>query len=430
MDISEYKKLLSEIIKLKSISTDSQYKDDVLKTAEWIKQTLVGYGFEAQTITEGKMNPYVVASYKVSDDAETVLIYGHYDVQPASKEDGWSSDPFELTERKGKLIARGAIDNKGQFMVHLYTIGKLIKQGKLKYNVKFLIEGNEETGNTEIGDFIAKNLDLLAADYVMVSDGETTADRPTIDVGFRGNVSLTVTYRTAKNNLHSGIYGGAAPSAPMELAKLITKIYNDKNQVSYQSFYNGVAEVTQEELENNKSIPFDMSSFTNQTGIRQLKTEEGIDFFTQTGLRPMITVSGIQSGYTGEGYSNIVPGTAFAKINIRLVANQDPEKVIQDFTKFVEDNTPEYVDWDIESESPCKAIKMDTSSAKFQEVKELAEKAYGDTVLFKYVGGSIPVINDFKEKMGQETISVSMAGEDCNMHGIDENFSIDLLEKG
>lgn len=430
MDLTQYKKLLAEIVALKSVSTDSQFKDDINKTAEWIKQTLISYGFEAETMTAGNMNPYVVANYKVSPDAETILIYGHYDVQPAAKEDGWSSDPFELTERDGKLYARGVIDNKGQFMVHIYTIGELIKRGKLKYNIKFLIEGNEETGNTEIGDFILKNPALLSADYVMVSDGETTAGRPTIDVGFRGNVSFTLTYRTAQNNLHSGIYGGAVPSAPMELAKLISKIYNDKNQVTYPEFYDDVEEISDEERKNNLSNPFDMDVFTQQTGISQLKTEEGLDFFTQTGLRPMITVSGMQSGYTGEGYSNIVPGTAFAKINIRLAANQDPQKVVQAFTRFVEENTPEYVEWDIQSDGACRAIKMDISSPKFQEAKELAEKAYGDKILFKYVGGSIPVINEFKEKMGKETISVSMAGEDCNMHGVDENFSLDLLEKG
>ncbi|GAB4162405.1 MAG: dipeptidase [Candidatus Dojkabacteria bacterium] len=425
----QYIKLLKELIKFKSISTDPQYKSEMKATADWLVAYLKENGLEAQLLEGKTTNPYVFGHYHVDDKAETVMIYGHYDVQPAALEDGWKSEPFELTERDGRLYARGAIDNKGQFLIHMFTVVSLIKEGKLKYNVKFFIEGNEETGNEEISELLKSNKELLATDYVMVSDGEISANRPTLDVGFRGLINFTIKYKSANNNLHSGLYGGAVPSATMELATLISKFYGADNKVAIPGFYDGVDEVSADELENNKSIPFSMEEITRITGVKTLKKEEEYDFYTQTGLRPSLTVTGFKAGYTDEGYSNIVTANAFCKVNVRLVNSQDPKIVAQHIESFIKKETPDYIDAEVSMDSLHPSIKIDRSSPKLQEVVDTMEKAYGDKVVYKFVGGGIPIINDFKNVMGIDTISASLANEDCNMHGVDENFDLELVEK-
>lgn len=429
MKFEDYKALLSEFLSFKSISTNPDFKGDIDKTANWLVDKFKAYGFDSYLLEGKETNPNVFAEYHVSDDAETILIYGHYDVQPADMSDGWESDPFELDERDGKLFGRGTVDNKGQVLIHMFTIGNLVQQNRLKYNVKFLIEGNEETGNEELGGIIASNSDLLSCDHVIISDGEITSNRPTLDVAFRGGANLTIKFKTAKNSLHSGMYGGAIPSASHEMSKFIASLYDANNRVKFEGFYKGVEDITDAEFDNNQSIEFDIDEFESITGINTLKTEQGLDFYSQTGLRPMLTVSGLSSGYTGEGYSNIVPNTAMAKINFRFITDQDPEVILEEFENYVSEVVPDYVEYEIDKNSSWKAIKLDVSNPKVQEATELLEEVYGKKVVYKYVGGSIPVIVDFKNTLGKETISISLGNEDCNMHGVDENFTIDLIKK-
>src|SRR6185369_1034482 len=230
MSYSLYKDLASEIIKFKSISTDPGCVGELKKTADWLKKLFLANKFKVDTWILGDSNPVVFASYELSaKDAETVLIYGHYDVQPAEKSDGWSADPFTLREGKGRLYGRGIVDNKGQFLVHVATVLNLIKRKELKYNVKFILEGNEETGSPNLGKIIESHKKELKSDLIIVSDGEIAGDTPTVEASFRGSFSTTVKYVTAKNNLHSGIYGGAVPNAAYELTKLVSKIYDNKN---------------------------------------------------------------------------------------------------------------------------------------------------------------------------------------------------------
>lgn len=425
-----YKAKLSELIRFKSISTDKDYKGHCEDTAKWFIDYFKKSGFETKLITGVETNPYVYSHIHLSDDYETILVYGHYDVQPATKSNGWYDEPFELLEKDDRLYARGAIDNKGQVLIHAIAVAELLREEKLKYNVKFFIEGNEETGNSEIEGIVRENIELLDCDHIVISDGETSADRPTMDVGFRGGMNITLKYTTATNNLHSGIYGGAVPSASMELAKFLAGLYDEKNMCTIEGFYDGVTEPTSEERANNESIPFDMGDFEEMTGISQLQTEAGYDFYTQTGLRPTVTASGIEAGYMGNGYSNIVVGTAACKINIRIVEGQDPETIKDALLAHIEEVTPEYVDYEIEVKISGKAIKMDISKPKFKEAEELLEEVYGDPVVHKYVGGSIPIIVLFKELLGKDALSISMANEDCNMHGANENFDIGLAKKG
>ena len=428
--LGQYKNLLNTFVGFKSVSTDSAFKPEIEKTVNWLKKLFIENGFTAESLQGPSTNPVVLATYTVSLKAETVLIYGHYDVQPANKIDGWEADPFAITEKNGRYIARGIVDNKGQLLIHMFTIFALVKEKKLKYNVKFLIEGNEETANPDIAKLIKENKAKLKSNYVMVSDGELASNRPVIEYSLRGGMNCTLTYITAKNNLHSGLYGGAAPSSTHELAKLIAKFYTKNNKVAIPGFYEGVDKITADQQKSNKKLVKNIKEILGNTGLKTLTMEQDMDFYSQTGLRPTIQVTGIKSGYIDEGYANIVPATAEARINFRFVTSQNPEKAFKAFEKFVKANTPKYVTYTIARTMSWYPIKLDISSKKFAEVREFLKKAFTDEVLIKPVGGSIPVVTDFKDILGIDTLLVSLGNDDCNMHGVNENYNIELIEKG
>ncbi|MFH1648345.1 MAG: M20/M25/M40 family metallo-hydrolase, partial [Patescibacteria group bacterium] len=349
--------------------------------------------------------------------------------QPADKKDGWDSDPFEVVEKDGRLVARGIEDNKGQVLVHIFTIGELIKEGKLKKNVKFFIEGNEETANAEIVDVIRENQELLRCNYVLISDGEISNENPAIDVSFRGGVNMKVILETAKNDVHSGLFGGAFPNAAMELSTLISKFYDTNNRIAIDGFYKDVQEPTKEELDNNASIEFDLEKIKKDTGIKALKMEKDLDFYTQTGLLPMLTVTGFKSGFIGEGFNNIVPCRAECKINFRFSAGQKPKEMVKLFKDFVLKNVPDYVDVSFETDPTFDPVKIDITNPVFNEAKDVLEEAYGEKLIFKYCGASIPVVSDFLKVLDKPVLSIGFANEDANSHGVDENFRIDLIEK-
>jgi len=427
--LNTFKKNLAKLIKFKSISTDSKYKTEMLRTVKVLRKLFSDSGFKTRILKGKTTNPYVFAEYRVGKDRKTVLVYGHYYVMPSGSLEEWIAEPFALTERNGRLYGRGVIDNKGQFVVHLTAISDLISSRKLKYNVKFLLEGNEETGNVEIEQVIQNNRSLLSCDYVLVSDGELTNNKPTIEAGFRGGINLTVRYKTGKGDVHSGLYGGSVPNAAHEISSLVAKFYSSDNKVKIPGFYEGVDKVTLGELKNNKALKFSKKKLCKLTGIRALKCERDTDYFTQTGLRPMLTVSGMLSGYTGEGYNNIVPSCAEVRVNFRFVASQNPKNIVNSFKKFVKRNTPKYVDYEINETASWKALKIDITSNAVRKAKNILEKSYGEKAVFRFVGGSIPVIGFFKNLLTDDVISIPFANEDCNMHGVNENFRFNLIKK-
>ncbi|OGI71777.1 hypothetical protein A3J61_00090 [Candidatus Nomurabacteria bacterium RIFCSPHIGHO2_02_FULL_38_15] len=433
----KYKKLLTQYVAFKSISTDEAYKPEMLKTANWLMELLGSFGFKTKLLKGKFCNPIVFAEYVVNSKFETVLIYGHYDVQPAEKVDGWGSDPFKLVEIgnqkskfKNKFIARGVVDNKGQNLIHIVAIGELIKQGKLKYNVKFMIEGNEETANPDIPQIVTKNKKLLQSDYIMISDGEIHGTSPTIEASLRGGFSMTVTYITGKTNLHSGLFGGAIPNAAHELTKLVASLYDKNNRVVIPGFYDGVINVDSLTKNIHKKLHGNGKHITKLAGVQVLCTEKGCDFYTQTGLRPTIQATGIKTGYIGDGYANIVPAMAEARLNVRVVSPQNPAKVFELIKKYIKIHAPKHVSVSITHTEFNQPILVDINNPKVKEVRGLLKKVYKKEPLVKYVGGSIPIVADFKKLLGVETLLVSLGNDDCNMHGIDENFSVDLIKKG
>lgn len=427
---NEYKKLLAEYVSFKSISTDKKFEGEMVKTAKWLQNIFNKNGFKTQLLKGPKTNQVVFASYVVDPKAETVLVYGHYDVQPAEKKDGWKSEPFTLTESKGKLYARGVVDNKGQNLIHVFTVLDLIKKENLKYNVKFLIEGNEETSNPDIAKLVEKNKKLLKADHIIVSDGEIAGDKPTIEVSLRGGGNIKVILTTGKNNLHSGLCGGAAPSASHELAHLLSKLFGKKNDIAIPGFYENVATISTQTKKQNKGISLE-KEILDLLGVSVLLCEPNHDFYTQVGLRPTIQITGIKTGYIDEGFSNIVPCTAEARLNIRLVANQDPKKVLKYIKEFLIKNTPKYVQLKIESEETLNdPAKIDIDKPIFKVVRKMMKDSYGYDPIIKYVGGGIPIVSDFQKILGVDPILASLGNEDCNMHGVDENYTVSLVKKG
>lgn len=426
---NSYINLLTEFVSFKSISTDSAFLPEIAKTVAWLKTQFESHGFTTQILEAEGVNPVVYASLVIDPKKETVLVYGHYDVQPASEADGWASNPFTLTERSGRIYGRGAIDNKGQVAIHMATVFELASQNKLKYNVKFLIEGNEETANPQMGTIMRENKDLLASDHVMVSDGEIVGDTPTIDVSLRGGLNLTLKFKTAKNNLHSGIYGGAVPSAPYELIKFLGLIYDSNNSIAIPGYYDHVDPITPEQTNNNLALKDEARKLLVHAGIKQLLAEPNFDFFTQTGLRPTIQVTGFKSGYIDTGYSNIVPATAEAKINFRIVKSQSSKEVLAKFTEFAKAHIPSYVDYTIEHDGLHEPVKADISTPIFQLAKELLTQSFGKAPIYKNVGGAIPFVGEVQEIFGLDVLQVPLCNDDCNMHGVDENYDLTILER-
>lgn len=425
---NNYKDLLEAFIAFKSISTDTHYKAECEKTALWLQDLFHNNGFVTQLDYGEDSNPLVMAKYIVDPEVETVMVYGHYDVQPAKQSDGWQQDPFSVDIRDQKIIARGAIDNKGQVLVHISTVFDLIESGQLKYNVVFMIEGNEESGNPDILDQLHKYKDFLGADYVLISDGEVVKDRPTMESSFRGGANMTVHFKTASNDFHSGIYGGAVPSASLVAMQTLGQLKNSNNLVMVPGFYDDV-KINQSDINQNIGLATE-DEVLELSGVKTLLTEPNIDFYSQTGLRPTLEVSGIHSGYTDVGYLNIVPARAIAKINIRTVGNQDTTAIMSSLENYIKDITPDYADLRFEHESPSDPITLDITSTKCIEIKNILESVYNQPMAIKNVGGSIPIVANFKNDMDMNVISVSLANEDCNMHGVDENFRIEFLLKG
>ena len=424
-----YIKLLKEYVSFKSVSTDLAYKGEMQKTVDWLSLVLKEYGFSVEIWPGEVSNPIVFASLVVSPELPTVLVYGHYDVQPAAIEDGWKSEPFELATRNGRLYARGVVDNKGQNLTHIVTAGELHKAGKLAYNVKFFIEGNEETSNPEIPTFIKKMKDKLVADTIIISDGEIVGTNPTIEASLRGGFNMTVILKTGITNLHSGLFGGAAPSSSYELSKILSGLFDKNNKVTIPGFYDGVPKVSEKTKASNKKIQSE-NEIKKIGGVKTLLMEKGLDFFTQTGLRPTIQITGIKTGYIGEGYANIVPASAEARINVRVVGDQKPKAIFDCIATYLKKQTPLYATLQISHTEFSNPVSIDVTSKEQMHTRALLKQAYGKEPIVKYVGGGIPIVSDFKNILKKDTLLVSLGNDDCNMHGLDENFRVDLVKKG
>ena len=430
-----YKALLSQYIAFKSISTDPAYKDEIQKTFDWLVELFKKQGFTIHTFQGPNTNPVLLAHYHQSDDLETVLVYGHYDVQPADNV-GWKSHPYTLTEKDKKVYGRGTTDNKGQNGIHFTTIFDLIEKSELKYNIKFMLEGNEETGNPDMSDLVIKHAELLKADHYLISDGEMVlGDIPTLEVSLRGGMNVKLILKIREDDSHSGLYGGIIPNPILALASIVNQLKDtESNDVYIPGFYYGVPEeITIEQSQNLAHYPTDEDVYKSlgiKDSVVDFQKNNDLSVYGEVGLMPTIEFTGFSSGYTGEGFQNIIPAEAEVRINFRFVEGQDAEQIYQNFYEMLEDIIPNYFTWEAFPTKPYGPVVLDYKSDIAQNTLSLVKSAYGKEPLIKYVGGGIPIVLDFKNTLGKDSILVPLGNHDCNMHGANENISIDAIQNG
>ncbi len=418
---------LKEFLRIPSVSTVPEHKADVRRAAEFVAQALRDAKLENVEIIETKGHPLVYADWLNAPGKPTVLCYGHYDVQPPDPLDEWISPPFEPTIRNGNIYARGATDDKGQVYMHIKAVESLFAtHGTLPLNVKFLIEGEEECGGEAIADYLPKNKTKLKADVALVSDTELYAEGiPTLCVGLRGLVYTEIEARGAMRDLHSGVYGGAAPNPLFALAEMLTKLKDANGHILVPGMYDDVTPPTKEEKASWESLPFDEEEYRKtEVGSTELTGEPGFSVMERTWARPTLEVHGIVGGYMAPGAKTVIPAKATAKVSMRLVPDQNPDKIVDAYKKYVASITPKGIQTDVRvlSASPASSVNPDHPAIHFA-AEAFAEVLGRDTV-FTRGGGSIPIVGDFKNHLGIPTILMGFSNPDDGLHSPNEKYPV------
>jgi acetylornithine deacetylase/succinyl-diaminopimelate desuccinylase-like protein len=424
---------LKDFLRIPSISTLPEHKDDCRAAAGTLEAELTRIGMENGRLIETEGHPLVYADWLHAEGKPTVLVYGHYDVQPVDPIDEWLSPPFEPTERNGNLYARGAVDDKGQVWAQIKALESLLASGgKLPLNVRVLFEGEEEVGGEGIAEYVASKPDNLKADFALVSDTELFAPGlPTLCVGLRGMIYTEIEVRTAKSDLHSGMYGGAAPNPFVTLAQIIARLKDEEGHILIPGFYDDVIPPSPEELAAWRSLPFDEEEYRiKEVGSRKLVGEPGYSVLERTWARPTLEVHGMPGGFIGAGAKTVIPAKALAKVSMRLVPNMVPAKAFQLYKKFVEEIAPDGVDIDvrlIHSGDPC-LIPVD--NPYIQAATRALHEVWGRDTVFIRSGGSIPIVGDFDRHLGQPSVMMGFGLPDDQIHAPNEKFHLKNFELG
>lgn len=424
---------LKEFLRIPSISTNPENKEDVKHCAEFVKSKMESAGLENVKIYETKGHPVVYGDWlHAGEDAMTILVYGHYDVQPVDPLDLWTDPPFEPVVKGDKIYARGATDDKGQLYIHIKSVEAFLKTtGKIPVNVKVIAEGEEEIGSEHLDGFLEENKDMLKCDYVVVSDTSMhSEEQPSICYGLRGLCYMEINLTGPNRDLHSGSFGGAVDNPINALAHIISKLKDDKGKIQIPGFYDDVRELTEQEREEFKKIPFDEEAYKKDLGVEELFGEEGYLTVERDSARPTLDANGIWGGFQGEGAKTVLPSKAGAKISMRLVPDQDPLKIEKQFTDYVTSITPKTMKLEIKSMHHAKpAITPIDTDAMKAAVKAL-KKAYGKEPIFMREGGSIPVVETFQTLLGVSTILLGFGLPTENTHSPNENFDLRNFYKG
>lgn len=428
-----YLEELKDFLSIPSISNEEAHKDDVKKACSWLEGHLKGIGLDNVTVHETEGHPIVYADcMKAGNDKPTVLVYGHYDVQPVDPLDLWTNPPFEPTVIGNKIYARGSADDKGQIFIHIKSIEAHLKNnGKLPINLKVIFEGEEEIGSTNLYKFLEKQKDLLKADYVVISDTSMYKDNmPSICYGLRGLCFMQIDITGPNRDLHSGTFGGGVHNPINALAEIISKLKDDKNRILIDGFYDDVVALTQKERDEFKRLPFDEKKYKMDLEVEELHGEEGFTTIERVSARPTLDCNGIWGGYQGQGAKTVLPSVAGAKVSMRLVPNQDPDKVAELFEKYVMKIAPKSVKVKVTSLHGGKpsVTAIDTPAIK-AAVKALKDAFGVDPVFFKE-GGSIPIVNSFNEVLGADAILLGFGLPDDNIHSPNEKFDLNNFYKG
>jgi acetylornithine deacetylase/succinyl-diaminopimelate desuccinylase-like protein len=424
---------LKELLRFPSISTNPENKEDVRKCAEYIKSQLESMGMLHAAVYPTAGHPVVYADWLHAGAGKpTVLIYGHYDVQPVDPLNLWTTPPFQPEIRNGKIFARGAVDDKGQVFIHLKSLEAHFKQNKsLPVNIKLIIEGEEEIGSMHLEDFIKKNKELLKSDVVVISDTAMfDKNTPAITYGLRGLCYMQVEVTGPNRDLHSGSFGGSIENPINALANMITKLKNDKGKILIDGFYDDVIPLTEREREEYRKLPFDDKAYKEDLRVSELSGEEGYTTIERIWARPTLDCNGIWGGFTGEGAKTVLPSKAFAKISMRLVPNQDPQKVEELFVRYIKKITPKTVKSETKGLHHGKPAITPIDSPWVRAAFKALKQGFKKEPVFIREGGSIPVVVSFKELLNLQTVLLGFGLHDENAHSPDEHFDLDNFHKG
>ena len=422
---------LFELIRIPSISSLAEAKDDMANAAEHIKDALLKAGADHAEVKETTGWPVVYGHKMVNESLPTVLVYGHYDVQPVEPLDLWDSPPFEPEVRDGKIFARGADDDKGQLFMHVKAFELMNAAGTLSCNVKFMIEGEEEIGSPSLKQFCKENKELLKADIILISDTTMIAqDIPSITVGLRGLSYLEVEVTGPNRDLHSGLYGGAVGNPANLLAEMIASLTDENKHITIPGFYDDVQEVSDSERAEMAKAPFKLEEYKKALDIDVVVGEAGYSSNERTGIRPSLDVNGIWSGYTGEGAKTVLPSKAYAKISMRLVPNQESKKIDELFIKHIESIAPEGTRVKVKSLHGGQGYVTPIDFPAYRAASKAIEESFGKTPIPVRSGGSIPIVSDFEEVLGIKSILMGFGLDSDAIHSPNENYPLFNFYKG
>ncbi len=424
---------LKALLRIPSISTLPEHKDDCRKAAQFVAAELRRMGMEHVRLIETEGHPLVYGDCLHAAAKPTALVYGHYDVQPPDPLDEWHSPPFEPTERNGNLYARGAVDDKGQVWAQVKALESLLAANHaLPINVRVLFEGEEEVGGEGIANYVASKPSDLKADFALVSDTELFAPGlPTLCVGLRGMIYTEIEVRGAKTDLHSGMYGGAAPNPFVALAQIIAKLKDEKGHILVPGFYDSIVPPSKGELAAWRSLPFDEEEYRkSEVGAKQLVGEQGYSVLERTWARPTLDVHGMPGGFTGAGAKTVIPAKATAKVSMRLVPGMTPAKTFALYKSYVEKIAPPGVDVDVRLIHTGDACLIPVDNQYIQAATRALHEVWGRDTVFIRSGGSIPIVGDFDRHLGVPSVMMGFGLPDDNLHAPNEKFNLKNFELG
>ncbi len=419
------------MLRIPSVSADPSFKGDVERAAEYLRERLAEAGAENAQLFQTAGNPIVYAEKIVDPALPTVLVYGHYDVQPADPYELWNSPPFEPVIKDEKIYARGACDDKGQTYMHVKAFEIMMQQQALPCNVKFMIEGEEEVGSVNLATFVKENKERLKADIIVISDtGMLANDVPSVTTGLRGLSYHEVEVTGPNRDLHSGLYGGAVANPINILCKMIASLHDENNHITIPGFYDKVEELSQEERAEMARAPFSLDAYKQALDLSDVHGEAGYSTMERNSIRPTLDVNGIWGGYTGEGAKTVIPSKAFAKISMRLVPHQSSEEISELFQKHFESIAPPSVKVVVKPHHGGEPVVMPTTSAGYQAAAKAMEDTFGKKPVPVRSGGSIPIVAMFKSELGIDTVLMGLGLDSDAIHSPNEHFGVFNFLKG
>ncbi|MCD8739412.1 dipeptidase [Mucilaginibacter roseus] len=422
---------LFDLLRYPSVSADPKYKADVLKTADFVAKKLIEAGADNVEVCQTAGYPIVYGEKIIDANKPTVLVYGHYDVQPPDPLELWETPPFEPTIRDGKIFARGACDDKGQFYMHVKAFELMMQTDGLPCNIKFMIEGEEEVGSDNLGDFVKQNKNRLKADVILISDtAMISMEHPSLETGLRGLSYLEVEVTGPNRDLHSGVYGGAVANPATILAKMIASLHDENNRIAIPGFYDDVIDLSSAERDALNSAPYDDAEYKADLGVNELWGEKGYSTFERTGTRPTLEVNGIWGGYIGEGAKTVLPSKASAKISMRLVPNQGSAKITKLFTDYFLSIAPATVKVKVTPHHGGEPVVTPTDSIAYKAAQQAIAESFGKEPIPTRGGGSIPIVALFEAELGIKTVLMGFGLDSDNLHSPNEKYDIANYFKG